>query len=137
MKRYIKSDISDISDEDVDTRKEAAISSRSRISTLRRLSDDPSWEVREYLAHNKNLPEDLVIKLASDEAPVVREAIAEHPNLPRDLLLKFSDDFLPLIRLSVLYNPNVTKDIVEKALTDGDWRVEQMARSLIKKFTEE
>lgn len=134
MKRYIRSDVFDLSNEDAETRKDIAVKT-AREHNMYELSEDPDEVVRQYLAHNKNLPEDLIVKLASDYSAKVREAIAEHPNLPHDLLLKFSEDPLPLIRLSTLYNPNVTQDIVEKLLTDGDYRVEDMAKHVMSKLT--
>ena len=92
MKRYIKSAIVPISDEDSNIRKEIAKSTSGDDLTVDQLSSDKDRKVREQLAKNPNTPIDTLRKLSTDKSYKVRTAVAKNPNTPSELLAEMSEN---------------------------------------------
>lgn len=86
MKRYIKSAVADVSDEDMDSRKEIAKSTTANVAMLEKLSRDSDRRIREQIAKNPNTPIDVLEQLSTDKSYLVRMQIARNPNTPASLL---------------------------------------------------
>ena len=127
MKRYIKSVITSIQDEDPETLKEIAetttdpailseiLYSDDYTATIIALSNpnlsisdmyahaDADWDYRAALAENPNLPDDLIQKLFNDTDSDVYDRLLWNPKLSdtevQQLLTKVSDDYTRQITL--------------------------------------
>ena len=103
MKKYIKSAITPISDEDVVSRMTIArVSDDPEI--LRELAADPDDDVRIEVADNENTPEDVLRLLAEDS--YADFAVARNPKTPIDLLEELSESGDTSVRYSVAENPS-------------------------------
>jgi hypothetical protein len=101
MKRYIKSAILPISDEDVVSRMTIATNTDDA-EILRELSKDPEPNVRINVADNENTPEDVLRELATDDW--VDFAVARNPNTPIDVLETLMESEDSSVRRSVAEN---------------------------------
>ena len=153
MKRYIKSAITNIFDEDPEVREQIAKDPRTTAAILVQLADDAHCYVRSYVAENPNTPVDTLKQLACDPSQGVRGSVAMNPNttdqifqiLANDydrwvrkmvashtkdkvLLEKLAQDDDPEIRWSVAYNLNTPADILGGLLYDTDEDTRQQAR---------
>lgn len=99
MKRYIKSAISNIHDDDERSKIDLAESS--------------------YISSR-----DLSI-LAEDYDEYVREAVARRPNLPIEVQEKLSNDALFCVRRALAGNPTISLEIMEKLASEDKWQVPQ------------
>lgn len=91
MKRYIRSAIMDIGDEDKDIRKDIAKSSTNNTDILEQLSRDPDRKVREQVAKNPNTPPEILERLSKDKSYLVCKGVAGNKSTSSDLLRKMSD----------------------------------------------
>lgn len=91
MKRYIKSAIGSLSDEDLDARKEVARSGVSEQYTDQLISDSNQY-VRVEVAKNPNTSPELLTKLANDRSNKVKIAVAGNPNTPPEVLCKIRNN---------------------------------------------
>ena len=91
MKRYIRSAIMDIGDEDKDIRKDIAKSSTNNADILEQLSRDPDRKVREQVAKNPNTPPEILERLSKDKSYLVCKGVAGNKSTSPDLLRKMSD----------------------------------------------
>ena len=122
MKRYIKSDITDILDEPKKVQQEVALAPNTRITTLLRLTASDYFEVRRSLASRKNKPIELIKRLAHDPASIVRQVIANDEETPTDILIEMLNDKDNNVRCAaVLANPNLPLDyLIKAAYSDED-----------------
>lgn len=124
MKKYIRADVIDPSEEDWMTRDNIALDPSTRPATLAALAKDPDWRVRCRVAQNLNCPVDVLVNLADDYVGTVKWAVASNPNTPSDSLgriaasylseganlLKFDSDWETL--WAVANNPNTPTDVL-------------------------
>lgn len=103
--------------------------------TLRKLSKSPSGYVRKRVAHNDNVPEDVIDALAMDEEIDVRSAAIKSDKISMEMLLKLArqaveknDSELAEI---VIENDKATKEVLDIALQtriDSSWKLKEALR---------
>jgi len=145
VKRYIKSAITNIFDEDPEVREQVAKDPRTPADVLVKLADDDSGYVRSYVAENPNTPVDVLKQLACDLSQGVRGSVAMNPNASdqilkvltkdwdswvrlmavrhvrdKNLLAQLAEDEDPDIRYNVAYNLNTPLDILLRLQYDED-----------------
>lgn len=76
--------------------------------------------LRETVATNKTIPEEIIRQLASDEDADVRFAIAQKRKTPPDVLLALTGDPCESVRQRVACNPKATREVLA-ALVDDEW----------------
>ena len=153
MKRYIRSDISNILEEDYPTLARIASDPNTRPHTLRQLlnySNIGSYEIKKAIAKNPNATEDILRQLANHEYWGVQEAVATNPNAPIDVVLdtlksgydakiysqvlkrdplepELIDFFIHNARSSVrslmAYRPELSLEMRQALCSDPDWEV--------------
>jgi hypothetical protein len=71
-----------------DTLADLAQDPNTHLDTLLSIAEHPNSEIRSALAHNPNLPSEVLVKMFShnDEFNSVRMHILKHPNFPPDQL---------------------------------------------------
>ena len=129
MKRYIKSAIIKLSDEDVVSRMTIATNTDDA-EILRELSKDSDPDVRINVADNENTPEDVLRELANDFWADF--AVARNPNTPDDVLERLLETFLdsesPSTRCLVAENLRTSPSVLyELAQYDPSSEVRQAA----------
>lgn len=109
MKRYIKADITDVTDEDFLTRARIARDDNASPRTLRHIydsiNDQTDLNVLISLAQNRNTPEDILVKLSDHYDETVRECVACNPSTPDATLEKLAHDVMFSVVNKVTYNP--------------------------------
>lgn len=118
MKRYIKADIADILDEDLDLKVDLARKTSTRPATLAQLANASEVVVREAVACNPNTPISTLKLLAADPAINVRDCVVRQAhqriNFPKDILDILAADSSLHIRdytwyvLYNVYNEDIT-----------------------------
>ena len=92
MKRYIRSAIQDILDEDREIKLKVIENPRTPVSTLSRLANDPDHRIRRSVADSPNNPPEVLAKLGDDPDSIVRSSVVANRNTPVDTILKLVDD---------------------------------------------
>ena len=73
---------------------------------------------REWVAHNKTVPHEILKILADDQDSKVRWMVATRRSAGEEILEKLAEDVNEGVRERVLYNPKVTKKILQKLIHD-------------------
>lgn len=135
MKRYIKSAVKDILDEDPSYRRRAAHDSITDMRTYARLADDPDANNRANLADLTRTTPEMLEKLANDPERRVRVCVARNPNTPESALLKLARDPEYIVRYNVADRLYHIPDSVLVALLDaGDTEIEaEILTSMIRR----
>ena len=123
MKRYVKSAVMSISDEDPNTKYDLAGEPDPDI--LRTLSEDSDDWVVGRVALNPNTPRQLLTKLSNHHNWGVRYGIAQNTATPIRTLRKLSKDKQYQVRRAVALNPSTPREVVECIAyydPDGDVR---------------
>lgn len=119
MKKYIKSAVKSLSEDDIYTKYEVAQRS-TRKEDLWLLAKDSNWDIRHTLTYNENLPADILTYLANDSMPSIRCRVAAHPNTPSDTLSLLIYDGSSDVRRNVAQNPNTPIEILYKLAEDSN-----------------
>lgn len=119
MKRYIRSAIVNLDDEDIPTQHEIA-KTTNRATVLSQLARHEEWYVRQEVASNPSTSASVLAVLADDYDSSVRNSVARNPNTPADILRKLSEDSSGSVRANIGSNPNTPADILVKLSTDVD-----------------
>lgn len=122
MKRYIKADIVDITDESATNNRALAKDPNTRPRTLDQLARDARNSVRISVAGNKNTSPETLAYLANDHEPKVRYAVASNPNTPTTALAKLLDKsnmndvvkFDAHMICTIIANPKTPIDLLAK-----------------------
>ena len=114
MKRYIRSAVRDIHEEDEHIKQDIALSPRTDINTLMQLAEDYDEYVREDVARRPNLPIEVQEKLADDELFCVRRALACNPNISIEIMEKLADEDNWQVPSAVAFNDNAPEYILRK-----------------------
>ena len=85
-------------------------------------------EMRPWVAHNKQVPLEILRVLATDDAPDVRVTVAMKRKLDRDLFDLLARDHDEGVRRRIALNPNVPRDVFERLLNDDSGFVRETAR---------
>lgn len=75
-------------------------------------------EMREWVAHNKTIPSEVLDKLASDSSVSVRATVAEKRKLSGELFEILSFDCSELVRLRLAHNKKAPLHILERLAAD-------------------
>lgn len=85
-------------------------------------------EMRQWIAHNKQVPMNVLALLAGDPDERVRFQVSMKRKLTLELLDRLSRDDDPGVRVSVARHPKVTTEIFDRLAADSDpWVREQVA----------
>ena len=125
MKRYIKSAIRTLSEEDLPTKRELAHDPNTDPEVLERLFYDNKssldWETKYYvcleLAKNPNTPIDILEQLSNGRLTYdyrIRRGVAENPSTPVTILQNLIRGSDYDVSRAVAKNPNVTPDILRR-----------------------
>ena len=117
MKRYIKSAVSPLSNEDPGARQEVAKASDRSLDEQMILVKDSNQPVIDYgvvvnVARNPNTPIYVLEKLIDHDNTLVRKSIACRKDIPIDMLIKLSDDDNNTVRWVVASNPNTPVNLI-------------------------
>ena len=77
-------------------------------------------DMRQWVAYNKTIPEEIIRLLADDDDHKIRAIIARKRKAPLDILEKLALDSHESVRLAVATNKKIPKEILEKMKND-DW----------------
>lgn len=91
---------------------------------MKRLARDYE-DVREALASNPKLTEDLMKRLVTEKAPKIRMALAKNPNIPLGCFRFLTKDSVTLVRRALLDNPCLPYEILELIAQDSDPEVKK------------
>jgi hypothetical protein len=75
-------------------------------------------EMREWVAHNKTVPLEILELLAKDQSPKVRSVVADKRKLSSDLFDLLSRDSHEVVRQRVAYNRKVPLDVLKRLAED-------------------
>ncbi len=87
------------------------------LEVIRRFPD-----MREWVAHNKTVPIEILDVLSNDTDENVRLMVAAKRKLPEYLQLKLATDPDSGVRHHIAWNPKATKKVLE-TLLDDEWSV--------------
>lgn len=151
MKRYIKADIIDISEDDRNSKLTIASDPNTRPATLDRLAlehtRNPSEVLKAVAANpstppktlqriaeqfsgsgivgtaleNPNMSEEVLRRFAENTNYFNRISVARNPNTPKDILSKLAHDDIKFVRRNVANNPNTPADVLAQLVVD-DWK---------------
>lgn len=79
-------------------------------------------DMREWVAHNKTIPEEIIRILALDTDSRVRGMVADKRKVPADVLAILARDSEETIRRSVVGDPNIPVEILQTMVND-EWSV--------------
>jgi hypothetical protein len=85
-------------------------------------------EMKEWVAHNKTIPIEILEMLASDGSASVRATVADKRKLTPELFGLLAKDVDELVRQRVAYNRKVPVQILQSLLTDASPLVRDAAR---------
>lgn len=84
-------------------------------------------EMREWVAHNKTVPVEILDVLSRDSDARVRCAVAMKRKLPEELQLLLARDIDGTVRQSIVYNAKATKRVLQILGDDVDLRIKEKA----------
>lgn len=121
MKRYIRSDIIDIKDEDFRDRLHQAEDFTTSRRVLERLLNDPEFVVRDAAERRLN---------SLDSA----ERFYKERDVPDFMFTTFADAYDAWARYQIACHPDTPLDILQKLAEDEDPRVRTAARSRLQEL---
>lgn len=128
MKRYIKADVFDISEEDDLTRARYAKAKDASPRLLARLASDPNEQIRGIVAMHRNTPDEVRWQLAHDKYPGVRCDIFDcKERLPEKYFELLSEDPNSDVRDCVASRLDAPVSVLKRLLQDSDKAVREMA----------
>ena len=77
-------------------------------------------DMREWVAHNKNVPLEILEVLACDESSRVRRVVASKRKLPERIQLGLGHDADASVRHSLACNAKITKRLLELLAQDSE-----------------
>lgn len=125
MKRYIRSDTTDLHDENWDSKFDIAQNPNTSSRVLARLATDPDNYVRYTVAVNPNTPVDILRKFVEQNDLFAMAGVANNLNTPIDLLRTLAHSDYEPVRIAVAENPNVPLDCLYILSEDlaADWEI--------------
>lgn len=126
MKRYIRTAVTNVSDEDIYSRREIA-SKTDDVYLLRQLSEDNDPSVRASVARNQHTPIDILLKLTEDPIIPVRENLMMRDEvLPLEVQMALASN-TPGLRKLLLQYEDVDTEIINLLSNDENDIVREMA----------
>ena len=86
-------------------------------------------ELREWVAHNKSVPHEILAELARDPDARVRSRVATKRKLAPALQLQLAADTDDGVRAGIAYNARATRAALECLASDKSWKVAERARA--------
>lgn len=116
MKRYIKSAIKNISDEDFNTQRHVASDPATRVETLRGMADTNDYFMNLDLASNPSTPWDILDKFTDFRhySSHIRAAVASNPSATKEMLYKLMKPGDPIVYKAIAENPITPLDLLEE-----------------------
>jgi hypothetical protein len=84
-----------------------------------------------WVAHNKNVPVDVLRNLSRSEDPAVRAAVAQKRKCPEDVMMTLAADTSETVRLTVALNPKATVSVLLRLENDPWHRIREAVRKRI------
>ena len=141
MKRYIKSVVSNILDEDLDTRREIAKDTHTSLDVLRTLMSDSDYQVRHKVASNPNTTPDMLDVLVFDSSSWVRQSAAfqykDKYTIPVDTLTKMANHADTYLRYTASQCDSLGIELLFSLLNDNCYDVSRTSRKTIKRLAEQ
>jgi hypothetical protein len=91
-------------------------------------------DFQEWVAHNKTIPEEIIVLLSDSLDPRVRSIIAAKRKTPGYILQKLARDTDESVRLRVVCNPKVPKEILVSLLGDPWEEVVEIAQEKLSRL---
>ena len=113
MKRYIKSNIVDVSDESPELKRSIAADPNTRPSVLAQLANDIDWAVKWKVAYNPNTPAEALVKLMTIPDTDIQVGVASNPNTPVEVLEENWDRCTD-VACAIAKNPNTPEEVLDK-----------------------
>lgn len=88
-------------------------------------------DMREWVAHNKSIPVEIMEILADDADERVRFNVATKNRLPEHLQLKLANDSESSVRQRIVYNKKATFQVICILLNDEDEDIRILAKNRI------
>jgi hypothetical protein len=88
-------------------------------------------DMREWVAHNKSIPVEIMEILAGDADDRVRFNVATKNRLPEHIQLKLVKDSESSVRKRIVYNKKTTFQVLSILLNDEDEEVRTLAKNRI------
>ncbi|WP_405174407.1 hypothetical protein MHI27_18255 [Paenibacillus sp. FSL H8-0261] len=88
-------------------------------------------EMREWVAHNKSIPIEIMEILADDADERVRFNVATKNRLPESLQMKLAKDIDSSIRKRIVYNKKATFRVLTILLNDDDEDIRVLAKNRV------
>ena len=125
MKRYIRSAVVPVSDEDWKVQIDIAMNPRTRADVLDEIARQnyDAITVLQFVIGNPNTSESTLSWLAGNSIPYVRELVACRQDLPSSVLATLADDPVWQVRSSVAENPNTSIRTLGKLAKDTEFSV--------------
>ena len=102
-------------------RRSAACAKNLPPDVVNRLAHDEDWVVRLYLAeHCAQAPADVLLEMLQSWNGYSAARMTEHPNFPRQGALRYADDPNPRLRRLGLLDPKSSAELVERFSRDPD-----------------
>ncbi|MFH9982486.1 PE-PGRS family protein [Streptomyces sp. NPDC017179] len=109
-------------------RRSAACAKNLPPDVVERLARDEDWVVRLFLAENcAQAPAEVLLEMCRTWDGYSAARFPEHPNFPRQSTLRYADDPDPPMRRLALEDPAATADLVERFSRDPDRGVRRRA----------
>lgn len=90
--------------------------------------------MREWVAYNKSVQNEVLQILVNDKDPKVRWMVATRRTAGEKILFKLADDEDEGVRRRVIFNPKVSKSILEKLINDPLEDLRILAKEKLKKL---
>ncbi|WP_449602149.1 hypothetical protein [Paenibacillus sp. Marseille-Q9583] len=88
-------------------------------------------EMREWVAHNKSIPIEIMEILADDADERVRFNVATKNRLPENLQMKLAKDLDSSVRKRIVYNKKATFRVLTILLNDDDEDIRVVAKNRV------
>ena len=92
----------------------------------------PKFQIRAFIASNKNTLSPYLEQLAKDENWVVRKSVAVNPNTPESVLEQLAEDINPYVRLSLLDREDISDSLRSQLIEDLAKSENPYIRNLVK-----
>jgi len=90
-------------------------------------------ELRQWVAHNKTVPLEILDTLSRDRVTRVRYAVADRRKLSRELFDRLAADQEEIVRSAVASNQRTPKDVLEMLALDKAESVREMAKDRLRR----
>lgn len=123
MKIYVKSAVSNLSNQPLDDRQDIALDPNTTVDVLEQLAEDKDLSVRLCLICNEATPDYIIDKLLSEGSPYFLEQVALCLSTPENILVRLSESDHAVVRSRVAWNTHTPANILKKLSNDENTAV--------------